>query len=195
MSDDLSLQSVLNELANSPKLESLIQKLGALRVPPVTRPTADVKSYGDAVYHNFYPLGISLMFAPPTKGAKVALEQFVCDSIDVMNVPDAEPGNTRAAKATSAYRAFPGLALLSFPASIVGIFHLVELDDAGYAHGDIAGRAVHANLYGDVDVQRKFAVSGKQPKEMDSSCIHSPPFPSLPSQSHDISNDSYLYSA
>ncbi|KAG8728189.1 hypothetical protein FRC12_021949 [Ceratobasidium sp. 428] len=115
MSDDLSLQSVLNELANSPKLESLIQKLGALKVPPITRPTADVKSYGDAVYHNFYPLGISLMFAPPTKGAKVALEQFVCDSIDVINVPDAEPGNTRAAKATSAYRAFPGLALLSFP--------------------------------------------------------------------------------
>ncbi|KAG8746015.1 hypothetical protein FRC10_006354 [Ceratobasidium sp. 414] len=119
MSDDLSLQSVLGEPATSPKLESILQKLGALKAPSVARPTPDVKSYSDAVYHNFYPLGISLMFAPPTKGAK--LEHFVCDSIDVINVPDAEPENTRAAKTSSAYRAFPGLASLAFPGTSLAL--------------------------------------------------------------------------
>ncbi|KAF8609565.1 hypothetical protein BDV93DRAFT_147978 [Ceratobasidium sp. AG-I] len=116
MNDDLNLQIILGELQTSPKLDSVVQKLGALANPPITSPTPDIKSYTDAVYHNYYALGISLMFAPPTKGAKVASEQFVCDSIDLMNVPEAETGNTRAAKSASAYRACPGLPLpLSLP--------------------------------------------------------------------------------
>ncbi|QRV76602.1 hypothetical protein RhiJN_04617 [Ceratobasidium sp. AG-Ba] len=111
MNNDLNdLQTILGEPATSPKLQSLLQKLSAQVAPPAP----DVKSYSDAVYNNYYALGISLMFAPPTKGAKVGTEKFVCDSIDMMNVPDAEVGNTRAAKSNSLYRAFPGLPL-AFP--------------------------------------------------------------------------------
>jgi hypothetical protein len=111
MSDDLDLQSLLGVHQTSPQLDSLLEKLSAITALPITRATPDVKSYSDAVYHNFYALGISLMFAPPTKGVKVAPELFVCDSIDVMNVPEAEAGNTRAAKSASTYCAFPGLPL------------------------------------------------------------------------------------
>ncbi|KAB5594062.1 hypothetical protein CTheo_2531 [Ceratobasidium theobromae] len=111
MNNDLDLQSVLSEPPTSPKLKSLIERLGALANPPIPSPTSDIKTYTDAVYHNYYEIGISLMFAPPSKGSKLGPEQFICDSIDVMNVPDAEAGNTRAAKAASAYRTFPGLPL------------------------------------------------------------------------------------
>lgn len=111
MNDNLDLQSILGEQPTSPKLQSLIQKLAALANPPISSPAPDVKSYSDTIYHNYYEIGISLMFTSPTKGSKSSPEQFVCDSIDVMNVPDAEAGNTRAAKTASPYRAFPNLPL------------------------------------------------------------------------------------
>ncbi|KAH7344821.1 hypothetical protein B0J17DRAFT_624110 [Rhizoctonia solani] len=109
MNNDLDLQSILGELRNSPKLEALIQRLGSLANPPTTSLTPDSKSYAGTTYDNYYEIGVSLMFTHPTKGSNV--DEYVCDSIDVMNIPDAEAGNTRAAKASSRYRPFPSLPL------------------------------------------------------------------------------------
>ncbi|CCO27024.1 hypothetical protein BN14_01057 [Rhizoctonia solani AG-1 IB] len=109
MSNDLDLQSILGEPRNSPKLTALIQRLGSLATPPITSLAPDSKSYAGTTYDNYYDIGISLMFTHPTKGSNV--DEYVCDSIDVMNVPDAEAGNTRAAKTSSRYRPFPGLPL------------------------------------------------------------------------------------
>ncbi|KDN49979.1 hypothetical protein RSAG8_01315, partial [Rhizoctonia solani AG-8 WAC10335] len=109
MNDDLDLQSILGEPRNSPKLKALIQKLGSLANPPVASLTPDSKSYAGTTYDNYYEIGISLVFTHPTKGSNV--DEYTCDSIDVMNVPDAEAGNTRAAKTSSRYRPFPGLPL------------------------------------------------------------------------------------
>ncbi|KAL5641117.1 hypothetical protein ACGC1H_001562 [Rhizoctonia solani] len=109
MNDDLDLQSILGEPRNSPKLKALIQKLGSFANPPTASLTPDTKSYAGTTYDNYYEIGISLMFTHPTKGSNV--DEYACDSIDVMNVPDAEAGNTRAAKSSSRYRPFPGLPL------------------------------------------------------------------------------------
>jgi hypothetical protein len=57
--------------------------------------TPEVKSYSDAVYFNYYPLGISLLFTPqngykPKTGLKLGelrQEDLVLDSIDLYNVP------------------------------------------------------------------------------------------------------------
>ncbi|KAF8761909.1 hypothetical protein RHS01_00815 [Rhizoctonia solani] len=88
MNNDLDLQSILGEPRNSPKLKALIQQLGSLATPPVTSPAPDSKTYAGS-----------------------NIDEYVCDSIDVMNVPDAEVGNARAAKTSSRYRPFPGLPL------------------------------------------------------------------------------------
>ncbi|GAB1519083.1 hypothetical protein RhiXN_00573 [Rhizoctonia solani] len=109
MNNDLDLQSILGEPRNSPKLKALIQQLGSLATPPVTSPAPDSKTYAGTTYDNYYDIGISLMFTHPTKGSNI--DEYVCDSIDVMNVPDAEVGNARAAKTSSRYRPFPGLPL------------------------------------------------------------------------------------
>ncbi|KAG8763938.1 hypothetical protein FRC11_008886 [Ceratobasidium sp. 423] len=110
MNDDLDLQSILGEPRSSLKLKALIERIGSLATPPTTSLAPDSKSYAGTAYDNYYEIGISLMFTHPTKGSNV--DEYVCDSIDVMNVPDAEAGNTRAAKTSSRYRPFPGLPLL-----------------------------------------------------------------------------------
>lgn len=57
--------------------------------------TPEVKSYSDAVYFNYYPLGISLLFIPqngykPKTGLKLnelRQDDLTLDSIDLYNVP------------------------------------------------------------------------------------------------------------
>lgn len=55
----------------------------------------EVKSYPDAVYFNYYPLGISFLFIPqkgykPTRGLKLEdlqVDSLVLDSINIYNAP------------------------------------------------------------------------------------------------------------
>ncbi|KAH6916869.1 hypothetical protein BKA70DRAFT_1250833 [Coprinopsis sp. MPI-PUGE-AT-0042] len=70
-------------------------------------PTPEVKSYSDAVYLNYYSLGISLLFTPakgykPSSGLKYAdldTDRLSLDGIDVYNTPKvkdmSKPSSTR----------------------------------------------------------------------------------------------------
>jgi hypothetical protein len=71
------------------------------RVPnPIT---PEVKSYSDAVYFNYYPLGISLLFTPqngykPKTGLKLnelRQDDLVLDSIDLYNMPTDKSNTSR----------------------------------------------------------------------------------------------------
>ncbi|KAG2056966.1 hypothetical protein BDR06DRAFT_952039 [Suillus hirtellus] len=63
----------------------------------------DVKSYSDAVYFNFYPLGISFLFIPqngykPTGGLKLEdlqVDSLVLDSINIYNAPKPKATTTK----------------------------------------------------------------------------------------------------
>lgn len=67
----------------------------------------EVKSYSDAVYFNYYPLGISFLFIPqegykPTQGLKLEdlqVDPLVLDSINIYNTP--KPKATPAKTTTS----------------------------------------------------------------------------------------------
>ncbi|KDQ63417.1 hypothetical protein JAAARDRAFT_377973 [Jaapia argillacea MUCL 33604] len=88
------------------------------------KPGADdpqVKSYPDAVYFNYFPLGLSLLFTP-TDGYKplagltredIMNEQLVLESIDIYNVPELPTQSSGSstskpkARSTPAYSTFP----------------------------------------------------------------------------------------
>ncbi|KAG2120720.1 uncharacterized protein F5147DRAFT_7252 [Suillus discolor] len=63
----------------------------------------DVKSYSDAVYFNYYPLGISFLFIPqngykPTGGLKLEdlqVDSLVLDSINIYNTPKPKVTTTK----------------------------------------------------------------------------------------------------
>ncbi|KAG1817795.1 hypothetical protein EV424DRAFT_1000157 [Suillus variegatus] len=63
----------------------------------------DVKSYSDAVYFNYYPLGISFLFIPqngykPTGGLKLEdlqVDSLVLDSINIYNAPKPKATTTK----------------------------------------------------------------------------------------------------
>src|SRR6267154_6776174 len=67
----------------------------------------EVKSYSDAVYFNYYPLGISFLFIPqngykPSSGLKrehLKDDSLVLDSINIYNTP--KPKSTPAQSTTS----------------------------------------------------------------------------------------------
>ncbi|KAJ7099606.1 hypothetical protein C8R43DRAFT_1048528 [Mycena crocata] len=85
----------------------------------------DVKAYSDAVYFNYYPLGLSILFSPkngykPVTGttrAQLSDEDLVLESLDFYNIPKtaaADPKNkgTSARKAELAFASYPGLPLI-----------------------------------------------------------------------------------
>ncbi|KAF9475634.1 hypothetical protein BDN70DRAFT_883522, partial [Pholiota conissans] len=78
----------------------------------------EIKSYPDAVYFNYYPLGLSLLFSPRagyklTSGLKIAdlkHEMLVLDSIYIYNVPKqagARKQGTSSRAAELSYTSFP----------------------------------------------------------------------------------------
>ncbi|EAU92689.1 hypothetical protein CC1G_01734 [Coprinopsis cinerea okayama7 len=83
-------------------------------------PIPEVKAYSDAVYFNYYPLGISLLFSPnagykPRTGLKyeqLELSRLALDSIDVYNTAKirdtSKPGSSRPSEiAFATYKALP----------------------------------------------------------------------------------------
>ncbi|KAF9056517.1 hypothetical protein BJ165DRAFT_1434147 [Panaeolus papilionaceus] len=90
--------------------------------------TPEVKSYSDAVYLNYYPLGLSLMFTPksaykPKTGLKLAEidnEKLVLDSIYLYNIPKKTSDNSKTST-RSAEVAFSAYPISPFPLQIIAI--------------------------------------------------------------------------
>src|ERR1700734_2270609 len=81
---------LLGEHPSSQRLSEYISSISTQ-----TTAVPEVKSYRDAVYFNYYPLGLSLLFSPqnnykPTTGLKredLRDDDLILDSIDIYNVP------------------------------------------------------------------------------------------------------------
>ncbi|KAG1908249.1 uncharacterized protein F5891DRAFT_1124102 [Suillus fuscotomentosus] len=55
----------------------------------------DVKSYSDAVYFNYYPLGISFLFIPQNWLEDLQVDSLVLDSINIYNAPKHKATTTK----------------------------------------------------------------------------------------------------
>lgn len=77
--------------------------------------TPEVKSYSDAVYFNYYALGISFLFKPangyvPKTGLKLEELQtraLVLDGVDIYNVPPPKAGANASRATKSPYTSYP----------------------------------------------------------------------------------------
>ncbi|VDC01892.1 unnamed protein product [Peniophora sp. CBMAI 1063] len=115
MADELDPKSLLGLTPTSAKLGAYIQKLASLTSSSAASP--EVKAYPDAVYYNFYSIGISLLFAPakdyrPKAGAtseQLETSKLVLDGIDIYNASSKKPTDGKPARALSnpAYSPFP----------------------------------------------------------------------------------------
>ncbi|KAJ7630794.1 hypothetical protein FB45DRAFT_1003754 [Roridomyces roridus] len=110
--------SIQNLLGLHPTAEAIASYLSSLASGDVAEP--EVKSYSDAVYFNYYALGLSLLFAPkngykPSTGlAKSALrnQDLVLEGIDLYNTPANPQAKAKSGrKAELAFLTFPGTPL------------------------------------------------------------------------------------
>ncbi|KDQ16726.1 hypothetical protein BOTBODRAFT_97125, partial [Botryobasidium botryosum FD-172 SS1] len=117
------LQSILSQNPSSPTIASF---LSSLSPPEKLSPSPEVKAYSDAVYFNYYALGLSLLFVPvggykPQTGTpreSLQDQSLKLESIDVYNVlpsaaDDTESTKSRKPLSNSSYTAFS-----AFPISV-----------------------------------------------------------------------------
>ncbi|KAI0660484.1 hypothetical protein C8Q70DRAFT_975771 [Cubamyces menziesii] len=108
------LKQLLGEKPSSSALSEHISSLATKASKPEGA-VPEVKSYSDAVYFNYYPLGLSLMFKPvngykPKTGLKrsdLQDENLVLDGIDIYNVPKPKAGANAARATKSPYTTYP----------------------------------------------------------------------------------------
>ncbi|KAI0788527.1 hypothetical protein C8Q75DRAFT_237000 [Abortiporus biennis] len=89
----IDLKSLFGLKPSSPDLQSYINSLASSI--PISTTTPEVKSYSDAVYFNYYSLGLSLLFTPindykPKTGLKLdelKIEKLALDGLDLYNNP------------------------------------------------------------------------------------------------------------
>ncbi|KAI0756595.1 hypothetical protein C8Q80DRAFT_1092863 [Daedaleopsis nitida] len=114
MDIDSNLKLLLGLKPYSPALTAHLSALAtAVSKPDATTP--EVKTYSDAVYFNYYALGLSLLFKPvngyvPKTGLKLEELQdrmLVLDGIDIYNVPKPKAGANAARATKSAYTTYP----------------------------------------------------------------------------------------
>ncbi|KAI5123554.1 hypothetical protein M0805_003373 [Coniferiporia weirii] len=106
----------------SPSSEALKGYLEQLTTLTTSKhvPTPEIKSYPDALYMNYYPLGLSLLFVARDGSKSITRddalgEKLVLDSIDIYNVepvqPNAEtprsPAESSSVSAANAYSSHP----------------------------------------------------------------------------------------
>ena len=107
------LQEILGESPSSTLLTSFLE---SLCLPPL--PSPEVKIFPDAVYFNYFQLGLSLLFTPtsgykPSSSSPLAYENLRLDSIDVYNAPTVDPKTTTGKKhANIQYTPYPQLPIL-----------------------------------------------------------------------------------
>ena len=108
-------------LGNSPTAEPLLDYLKQLADLTASKeiPTPEIKSYSDALYKNYYPLGLSLMFidknnSKSIKGIDPNSESLVLDGIDVYNSIQGEEKADTKGSSTSAreYATYPAKLIL-----------------------------------------------------------------------------------
>ncbi|KAJ7071168.1 hypothetical protein C8F01DRAFT_419505 [Mycena amicta] len=121
----------------SPRADALTQYIhGLCHLASLPDIEPQVKAYSDAVYFNYFQLGLTLLFSPkngykPAAGtARSALrdQDLALDSIDLYNVPKPSPSATKGSsmrKAELAFARFPGL-----PVSLA----LAELENRSQSH-------------------------------------------------------------
>lgn len=91
-------KSLLGLRLSSPILSDYIVQL-ASRVSSSNATVPNIKSFSDAVYLNYFPLGLSLLFVPqsgykPAPGSHLSelnQDKLVLESIDIYNAPPAQP--------------------------------------------------------------------------------------------------------
>ncbi|KAK6907052.1 hypothetical protein I204_00146 [Kwoniella mangroviensis CBS 8886] len=104
--DPSDLASLLSQPSSSTSLTSYLQSLSSTSPLPVP----EIKSYPDTIYHNYYPLGLSLAFHP-IKGL---------DSIDIYN-SSPHPQPKRANQKPSPVYSSPPEITLHFPTDSVSL--------------------------------------------------------------------------
>lgn len=116
MTTTVDIKAFLGSSPSAAELSTYLTELASLSSASSSTVDPDVKSYADAVYFNYYSLGISLLFAPvngyqPKTGLKrEALKDvdLVLEGLDIFNTP---PSTNKAAKSatTTEYSAYPVL--------------------------------------------------------------------------------------
>ncbi|KAH8099431.1 hypothetical protein BXZ70DRAFT_895087 [Cristinia sonorae] len=109
----LDIKQLLGLHPSSHEISSHISSLVTM-IPTRTPVHPEVKAYPDAVYYNYYPLGLSLQFKPvngykPKTAAthdELQPENLVLDGIDIYNVPKPQPGAS-SSKTKPAYASYP----------------------------------------------------------------------------------------
>jgi hypothetical protein len=105
------IRHLLSLKPSSPELLNYISTLVTVSGASVIEP--EIKSYPDAVYFNYFKLGLSLLFTP-TSGYKPKMnlsraelqdDGLILDGIDLYNVPTSSNGKTKSA--ILAYSTFP----------------------------------------------------------------------------------------
>jgi hypothetical protein len=118
------IQSLLGLSLSSPILSDYIAQLtSCISSSDATVP--NVKSFSDAVYLNYFPLGLSLLFAPqsgykPAAGSDLSelnQDDLILESIDIYNAPPAQPASNPA-PLRRAELAFSTFALLPLTLSL-----------------------------------------------------------------------------
>ncbi|KAK2461651.1 hypothetical protein APHAL10511_006114 [Amanita phalloides] len=105
----MQMQALLGVCPSSSVLSDYIAQLA-----PRADDTPDVKCFSDAVYFNYFVLGLSLLFAPqggyrPIPGSKLSelnKEKLFLKSVDIYNVPPAS-NSARSHRAFSTFAALP----------------------------------------------------------------------------------------
>jgi hypothetical protein len=103
----MATSDIRDLLGHSPGSSDLAAYLSTLST---TQVTPDIKSYPDAVYYNYYSLGLSLLFIPingykPLSGLSVA--HLVLDGIDIYNDLFAVKSDGKTSSRSPAYSPYP----------------------------------------------------------------------------------------
>jgi hypothetical protein len=123
----MSLRDLLGLHPSSPELAQHLILLST------QTPIPQIKSYSDAVYFNYFSIGLSLLFSPengykPTNGLKLHEldnDKLVLESIYIYNVPPRNPRSKGTSSHTSetAYSTYP-----DFPLALVLIADIRDKD-------------------------------------------------------------------
>ena len=108
------IQILLGEHPSSEKITSHLQSILSLD-PTISLHSPEVKPYTDAVYFNYFSLGLSLLFKPingykPKSGLKLEdlqSENLVLDGVDLYNNPKSKSSSSKSSPVYTTYPVNP----------------------------------------------------------------------------------------
>jgi len=133
LSNPFNIRDLLGSHLSTENLTEYITSLSSI-VSTGGTTVPEVKSYPDAVYLNYFALGLSLLFSPqngykPTTGLKLAdlnKDNLFLDSIDIYNIPKRKSSDSRS-KSSSVRSA--ELAFSTHPVSPLRLKLTAEIKD------------------------------------------------------------------